>query len=940
MAEESPADPASNGGSASAADSTKLVRQNSSLGATLADLTSGGTASRLTTAGSSRELLGKLQRSLSQGSTSGGNNLPPGVTKPGAATIAKAGAALRAKAPTSKPKASGASLVGKKRKVADSKSKSPSAKQAKLSSKSTASSAASKSTAKGKNAQKGKAQKGKAAAKSKGTAASKAKTSKASSKPKGKATGGKVKLAGKKGKTSPAKGKKGAGASKGKSAGGLTKKKSATDSKAKTKATKTKVSKAKASAAAKRASMKPKKKKIMPLNAIQKKLSKILMAAKFFEIKDFLNLFLVCSDWHFYLQYHHEWVSRFMFLEKRLYGHIAPVNVIAEVKGKGHFIFSAASDGKVRAWSTDTWLCQKTLNVTDLPKRGASAHKRAATVKASGGKPSGPVTEKGKAGSGKKAAVKQRGANVAKGAPPPLNGTVKGNKSKRVKAKAANVKPKATGRGSKSKAAPKKVAKIKIKIGGKDVTTKAKKKGDKKESKPKAPRPKKPPAPKAEFTIAVTALNVYQSMIFIGLGNGTLICRAIFDSKQAIKDRRNSVHKSAIRSIVMNDIKMFTASDDKTIITWSLKSLNKLKTYQEHTKRVTCLALSGNRLFSGSDDHNIGVWNWKKHKFECFLGETSTTPRALVGAAVGETVPVTKDKHTGEVTAMVTHGKRLFTSSWDCYVKIWRVDRLTCINSVFLSPIGICWTMKVRLVKDRHNVKDMPATIVMGVRDNDIEVRDLDMNLISNSRMHYWSAAVHRHQKKVTAVLPLEDGRIVTGSKDWSLKVWNVRGRVRLCYYCDKVKEFKKFPIHKRCRFFKLCQSCKKKIEERERLYKKKRKEIEARARKQKQILAERAGKAPASIEAKGVKTDGTKSKAAASTASDKTEKGDGAAASSGESKTSPPTAAQVKVKEEPKKDAGGDVGKTAGADGDAKMEDAKAGPKTGVSPDAANATK
>ena len=61
-----------------------------------------------------------------------------------------------------------------------------------------------------------------------------------------------------------------------------------------------------------------------------------------------------------------------------MYGHIAQVNV--SLRWERALYLRAASDGKVRAEVGRS----VTLNVTDLPKKGTNAHKRAANAKASG----------------------------------------------------------------------------------------------------------------------------------------------------------------------------------------------------------------------------------------------------------------------------------------------------------------------------------------------------------------------------------------------------------------------------------------------------------------------------------------------------------------------------------------------------------------------------
>lgn len=95
------------------------------------------------------------------------------------------------------------------------------------------------------------------------------------------------------------------------------------------------------------------------------------------------------------------------------------------------------------------------------------------------------------------------------------------------------------------------------------------------------------------------------------------------------------------------------------------------------------------------------------------------------------------------------------------------------LNAVFLWPVGVCWSMVVRIVKDQ------PPCLVIGVREGDVEIREITPNntlpVLSSLEADSWCPIPLRHQQAVTCVLPLPDGRIVTGATDWSLKVWNYR---------------------------------------------------------------------------------------------------------------------------------------------------------------------
>jgi len=121
-----------------------------------------------------------------------------------------------------------------------------------------------------------------------------------------------------------------------------------------------------------------------------------------------------------------------------------------------------------------------------------------------------------------------------------------------------------------------------------------------------------------------------------------------------------------------------------------------------------------------------------------------------------------------------------------------------------MNPIGICWSLAVRycfsfgillfpplsLVPNRPpNVlcslpsycrgSDRDATIVAGVRDSDIEILDpYSLEVLSSMSDEHqpWACKAEHHKHWVRSVLALPDGHIVSGSDDWTVKVWIYKG--------------------------------------------------------------------------------------------------------------------------------------------------------------------
>jgi hypothetical protein len=109
---------------------------------------------------------------------------------------------------------------------------------------------------------------------------------------------------------------------------------------------------------------------------------------------------------------------------------------------------------------------------------------------------------------------------------------------------------------------------------------------------------------------------------------------------------------------------------------------------------------------------------------------------------------------------MCAHNGKLYSSGWDCCIKIWNGKTLDLINSVSISPLGVCWSMTVRHPPNRRGSSSQAAvaaaeagtrgvlaanttSLVCGVRDSDVEIRDLsddNLNVVSSMHQNKWAS--------------------------------------------------------------------------------------------------------------------------------------------------------------------------------------------------------
>ena len=192
-------------------------------------------------------------------------------------------------------------------------------------------------------------------------------------------------------------------------------------------------------------------------------------------------------------------------------------------------------------------------------------------------------------------------------------------------------------------------------------------------------------------------------------------------------------HTGPVYSVCANDTWMFSGSQDKTIIAWSVSG--DLQILEGHTGGVktVCVSDDGQFLFSGSYDKTIKVWH--------IIDETWQLHKTLEG-------------HTEEVESVCVSRDKLFSGSHDRTIKVW-VETGACVhtwenlsgsvNSVCLSVDG--------------------SRLFLG--DGDTKIKELDMSGTCIQTLE-------GHHRAVLSVC-VSGSRLFSGSVDWTIKVWNLK---------------------------------------------------------------------------------------------------------------------------------------------------------------------
>jgi len=273
-----------------------------------------------------------------------------------------------------------------------------------------------------------------------------------------------------------------------------------------------------------------------------------------------------------------------------------------------------------------------------------------------------------------------------------------------------------------------------------------------------------------EQVIPVTALAIYEKSLLVGLDDGQLIAKVLFNDKGSSLTAH--AHNGAVKVIAVGRSKIFTGGADGIVSVWNPRTLQLEKQFRRHANVVSALRVCSNYLFSGSHDTNIFVWNLNSLEYKTVLHDKSLDDQIVEDPKKRDPRKKPNKSHSDRITDIKSHANILYTASWDCYIKQWDAKKHHLLRSVFLLPVGICWSMSIR------SIKGYPESyLICGTGDGDIEVRSLkNLRKLTSMMKDGWTNRREVHKGWVKCLLPLQDGRIISASEDWSVKIWDHRG--------------------------------------------------------------------------------------------------------------------------------------------------------------------
>ncbi|KAK5954246.1 hypothetical protein OHC33_004819 [Knufia fluminis] len=199
-------------------------------------------------------------------------------------------------------------------------------------------------------------------------------------------------------------------------------------------------------------------------------------------------------------------------------------------------------------------------------------------------------------------------------------------------------------------------------------------------------------------------------------------------------------HKASVLCLQYDEHILVTGSSDFTAIVWSIKDdYEPLFRLTGHRAGVLDVCIDATRIITCSKDSTIKIWN----RF------TGSLIKTLSG-------------HRGPVNAVQVRGNLLASASGDTMAKLWRLDTGMCIKEFHSKERGLAC---VEFSEDGR-------TIFAGGNDHVIYEYDTTNGNVRRE--------LTGHKELVRSLhLDTGNGRIISGSYDHSIKVWD--SRVGLC---------------------------------------------------------------------------------------------------------------------------------------------------------------
>ncbi|MEH2115319.1 nSTAND1 domain-containing NTPase [Nostoc sp.] len=255
-------------------------------------------------------------------------------------------------------------------------------------------------------------------------------------------------------------------------------------------------------------------------------------------------------------------------------------------------------------------------------------------------------------------------------------------------------------------------------------------------------------------------------------------------------------HNAKVNSVVFspNEQILASASDDKTVKLWNIKTGKVIHTFTEHNAKVNSVVFSrdGQTLASVSDDKTIKLWNVKNYKKIHTLSGHEKAVTSVVFSRDGQNLATTSDDNTVKLWNVKTGGviHTLKGEQYKFKSVVFSPDSQTMATASDDKTVKL-WNVKTGEVTHTFKEHQNKVNMVVFSRDGQTLASASDDNTarLWNVKNRKEKTRFYRHQDNVNSVVFSDNGKLVAStSNDNAVKIWDLNGKELLTFQGGEFK--------------------------------------------------------------------------------------------------------------------------------------------------------
>eukprot|EP00762_Andalucia_godoyi_P003856 ANDGO_08489.mRNA.2 Myosin heavy chain kinase B len=293
---------------------------------------------------------------------------------------------------------------------------------------------------------------------------------------------------------------------------------------------------------------------------------------------------------------------------------------------------------------------------------------------------------------------------------------------------------------------------------------------------------------------AVNSLCIVGNLFYAGSFDGSIHA---YDLESGSLVLNLKGHTASVCCLAERGGMLFSASDDATIRVWSVYSAECTQVLTTHKSAVTAMVLTDRHLISGDRDHEVHIHDISKAPFP-FVKKVDNAHLSQISA----------------IYALSAHGD-ILTGSYDRLVKRinWNSGAMVSAYVSGKSKFGPGHTIRC-VVADENSKRIFVGSSDARIRVYNLETADCVLEMKTDSSVFclaFWKGQLYAgcedgsvrqysaekgtldytfkgHTDSVTSLCLSEDGLLVTGSYDRSVRCWDLNGTLRFLQIMEEKK--------------------------------------------------------------------------------------------------------------------------------------------------------